>query len=302
MDGALPESRSNVFSSPAFHRLQRRHFLLFDLVPAIVAPACILSTVWLPLQPSDLVLFFAFWLATGLGLTVGFHRYFAHRSFAAERPIALLLLVLGSMAARGPMVSWVAMHRRHHECSDCDGDLHSPNLHGSRWRGWLHAHLVWMFRHDYPNVAHYVPDLLRDKALMRCNRHYYAWVALGLAMPALIGGLVARSPTGALTGFLWGGVVRIFVVEQTMSTVNSLCHLCGSRSFDIRDRSRNIAWLGLPTWGEAHHNNHHAFPNSAHFGLKWHELDPGFWFIRALAACDLVHAVKTAKPSKRAPP
>jgi stearoyl-CoA desaturase (delta-9 desaturase) len=155
-----------------------------------------------------------------------------------------------------------------------------------------------MFRHDYPNVMHYAPDLLSDRLLVRCNRHYYWWVALGVALPTLAGGILTLSLAGALTAFVWGGVVRIFVVEHTMSAINSLCHLIGSRPFKTRDdNSRNIAWLGLPMWGEAWHNNHHAFSHSAAFGLKWYEMDPGFWLIRILEALGLVWGVK--RPSSK---
>src|SRR5262249_45680036 len=152
----------------------------------------------------------------------------------------------------------------------------SPNRHGSgvsgRLLGFVHAHCTWMISHDYPNVAHYVPDLLRDKAIVWANKRYYYWVALGLILPAAIGGLLSQSFVGALTGFLWGGIVRMFVVEQTMSAINSVLHLVGSRPFRTRDdNSRNFAPLSVVMWGEAWHNNHHAFPNSAAFGLKWYQ-------------------------------
>ena len=301
--GLRPAERT-AFSSSAFHRIQLRHFIFLDVLPAVGTATAIASLHWLPLHPIDVVLFFIFWLGTGLGLTVGYHRYFSHRAFATTRPVAKLLLVLGLMAGRGSMVSWVAMHRRHHELSDRDGDMHSPNLHGDtltgRIRGFVHAHLTWMIRHDYPNVARYVPDLLRDRDLMRWNRSYYLWVVLGLVLPALIGGLVQWSWQGALTGLLWGGVVRIFVVEQTMSLINSICHLAGSQTFARDDQSRNNVWLGFATWGESHHNNHHAFSNSAAFGLRWYELDPGFWFIRSLQIMGLAWDVRLPKEAKAA--
>jgi stearoyl-CoA desaturase (delta-9 desaturase) len=302
-EGPSAAKTAAAFSSARFHRAQLRHFALFDIGPLIGTMAAFALIPVLPPTWSDIVLFFALWLATGLGLTVGFHRYFSHRSFETTQAVGLSLLILGSMAARGPMISWAAMHRRHHQRSDREGDLHSPNLHGASLpgilRGFLHAHLTWMIRHDYPNVIRYVPDLLGDKAVVRWNRRYYWWVALGLVIPAAVGGIIGGSLSGVMTGFLWAGLVRIFVVEHTMSTINSLCHVFGVRRFELRDdKSRNNAWLSLPTWGEACHNNHHAFPSSAAFGQRWYELDPGYWLIRGLEALGLAWNVRTSSPAQ----
>ena len=172
-------------------------------------------------------------------------------------------MILGSMAGRGSGFSWAAMHRRHHEHADSGGDPHSPNLAGNgrfpRLRGFFHAHLTWMMRHDYPNVGHYIPDLMRNGRLAAANRRYYHWVALGLAIPVVIGGLSRPSLGGLMTGLLWGGAVRMFLVEQTMSSINSLMHLFGPRPFAaVDDQSRNLGWLALASWGEGWHNNHHA--------------------------------------------
>jgi stearoyl-CoA desaturase (delta-9 desaturase) len=286
-----------AINSPHLHRLQRRHFLLFDILPFVGTLAALGLLLLHPLGWVDIALLAGMWLLTGLGLTVGYHRLFTHQSFSTSPAISVAFLVLGSMAGRGPMVSWVAMHRRHHERSDREGDMHSPNLHGQsplgRLRGWAHAHLTWMFEHEYPNVAHYVPDLLRERTLMATNQRYYTWVVLGLALPALIGGVLTQSWMGALTGFLWGGVVRMFAVEHCMSAVNSFLHLMGSRPFNVRgDNSRNSGVLSLFTWGEGWHNNHHAFPYSAAFGLEWYQFDLGFLLIRALQGLGLVWNVK----------
>ena len=201
------------------------------------------------------------------------------------------------------MLSWAAMHRRHHELSDHDGDLHSPRLHGGgplgRLRGFLHAHLTWMIAHDYPNVAYYVPDLMANRTLVAVNSYYYSWVAFGLLLPAAIGGLATMSLWGALTGLLWGGVVRMFVVEQTMSAINSVMHSFGAQPFVTRDdHSRNLGVMAWLAWGEGWHNNHHAFPYSAAFGLRWFEFDPGFIFIRALEALGLAWDVKVPSEEK----
>jgi stearoyl-CoA desaturase (Delta-9 desaturase) len=279
------------------HHLQRRHFILFDVLPFIGTLVALGLLFYRPIGALDLGLCFGMWLITGLGLTVGYHRLFTHGAFSTNKIVSGLLIVMGSMAGRGPMISWAAMHRRHHELSDHEGDLHSPNLHGTTLvgclRGFLHAQLTWMIEHDYPNVAHYVPDLMAERTLVAVNRNYYAWVLLGLALPAVIGGVVSGSLWGALTGFLWGGVVRMFVVEQTMSAINSLNHTLGTRPFQTRgDNSRNLALMALFAWGEGWHNNHHAFPYSAAFGLRWFELDPGFLFIRLLEASGLAWNVK----------
>jgi stearoyl-CoA desaturase (delta-9 desaturase) len=291
-DGPAARDRT-VFSSPYFYRLQRRHFILFDVLPAAGVVVAIVLVAFHPVGAVAFGLFFTMWLLTGLGLSVGYHRLFAHGAFVAGRRLSLALLVLGSMAARGPMISWVAMHRRHHERSDRPGDPHSPNLHRTRLRGWVHAHLTWMLHHDYPNAVHYVPDLLGDEALVNADRHYHGWVLLGLALPAALGGVLTGSWWGVLTGFLWGGAVRIFVVEQSYSAINSLFHRFGTRPFATRgDNSRNLAPFALLTWGEAWHNNHHAFPDSPAFGFGWRQPDPGLWLIRVLAACGLARDLR----------
>jgi stearoyl-CoA desaturase (delta-9 desaturase) len=256
-----------------------------------------------PIVALEISLFFGTWLITGLGLTVGYHRLFTHRAFSTGVVTSCLFIVMGSMAGRGPMISWVAMHRRHHELSDHEGDLHSPNLHGStalgRLWGFLHAHLTWMIEHDYPNVAHYVPDLMAERTLVAVNRRYYTWVLLGLVVPAVIGGFATGSWWGALTGFLWGGVVRMFVVEQSMSATNSVMHTFGARPFFTRDdNSRNLGVMALLAWGEGWHNNHHAFPYSAAFGLRWFEFDPGFLLIRLLEMLGLAWNVKVPSREK----
>jgi stearoyl-CoA desaturase (delta-9 desaturase) len=283
---------AKTFSSPLFHRAQRIHFALFDVAPTLGTMAALALIPWLPPRPVDLALFAVFWLGTGLGLSVGFHRLFSHRAFTTSQPVAVALVVMGSMAARGPMISWVSMHRRHHECADREGDLHSPNAPHPGWRGLLHAHVGWLTRHDYPNVLHYAPDLVKQPVLQRCSRHYHHWVILGLALPAVVGGLWQTSLGGALTGLLWGGAVRMFVVAHTMSSINSICHRFGSQRYPGRDNSRNNPWLAALSWGEANHNNHHAAPAAAAFGRTWYEADPGYWLIWALQRTGLAWDVR----------
>ena len=288
--------RRLAVDSEYIHRMQRRHFLLFDLLPLIGVAAAVVLAFYRPIGVMELSLFAALWLATGLGITAGYHRLFAHQAFQTSTAVRVLLTIMGSMSGRGSMISWAAMHRRHHEVADKPGDMHSPNLHGAglvnRVRGFIHAHYTWMLRHEYPNVAHYAPDLLRDRWLVWASRHYYGWVLLGLAIPTVIGGLVTMSWWGALTGFLWGGAVRMFVVEQAMSALNSILHTIGTRRFKLDENSRNNVILGVLAWGEGWHNNHHAFPNSASFALRWFSIDLGYWFIRLLALFGLAWDVR----------
>ncbi len=242
-----------IIRSRHFHRLQRQHFILFDVLPFIGTLIALGALFYRPIGALEISLFFAMWLVTGLGLTVGYHRLFTHRAFTTGIAVSAMLIIVGSMAGRGSMVSWAAMHRRHHELSDHEGDLHSPNLHGEsllgRLRGFLHAHLTWMIEHDYPNVAHYVPDLMAQPVLVRVNSYYYAWVLVGLLIPTAIGGLVAGSLWGAVAGFLWGGVVRMFAVEQAMSAINSVMHTFGARPYRTRgDNSRNLGVMAWLAW------------------------------------------------------
>src|SRR5579872_454452 len=286
-----------AISSPYLHRLQRRHFILFDVLPFFGTVAALAFLFVRPMTAVDAALFFLMWSLTGFALTVGFHRLFTHGAFKTSTSMRVLFTVFGCLAARGPMISWTAMHRRHHERADRPGDMHSPNMHGDtprgRLRGWWHAHVTWMIKHDYPNVVHYVPDLLADRPVVKADRMYRLWIVLGLTIPAVLGGAITQSWIGVWTGFLWGGVVRLFVVEQSISALNSFLHLFGTRPFKMPDnRSHNNILLGLLTWGEGWHNNHHAFPYSATFGLKWHELDPGYWVVRLLEICGLIWEVK----------
>lgn len=292
-----------TLESPNLHRMQLRHFILFSIVPLVGTAAAIALAFVRPVSKMDLALFFAMWLLTGLGVSAGYHRLFTHRSFNAAPAVRVMLAIMGSMAGLGPVISWSAIHRRHHQCADDEGDMHSPNLHGSDWRGrirgFVHAHVSWMIRHKYPNTRLYVPDLLEDRALVRMSRLYRTWVLLGLAIPAAIGGL-AGGPAGVLFGFLWGGLVRMFVVSQSMSVLNSVLHSVGTRPFRLRDRSGNSWLLGLLIWGEGWHHNHHAFPRSASFGLAWYRVDLSYWFILLLNRCGLAWSVRVPTPEQLA--
>lgn len=301
--GERPDHRKKTISNAYLHRLQRRHFLLFDILPIMGTAGALAFLAVHPIGITELVLLGSLWLLTGLGVTVGYHRLFTHRTFKAAPSVVVALAVLGSMAGQGGVISWAALHRRHHECSDQEGDPHSPNLSGGglkgRLRGLAHSHFLWMHRHDYPNIVHYAPDLLKNRAVVRISRAYYWIVAGGLLLPALIGGLVYQSWTGALGGLLWGGLVRIFLLEHIVWAINSFLHSYGTRPYESREQSRNGGIFALLTLGEAWHNNHHAFPESASFGLDWYRADPGFWLIRLLSACGLAWDIGTPSQERR---
>ncbi|MEV0539791.1 acyl-CoA desaturase [Nocardia salmonicida] len=299
-----PDPRRKTISSPYIHRLQRRHFLLFDILPIIGTVVAFAFLLVRPFGVLEFALLFMMWLLTGLGVTVGYHRLFTHRTFKATPWVTWVLAILGSMAGQGPVISWVALHRRHHEYSDREGDPHSPNLAGDGLRGALrglaHSHFLWMRRHEYPNVVHYAPDLIKDRGLVRIARLYYYWVGLGLLIPTVIGGLVSMSWTGAVAGLLWGGLVRIFVLEHIVWAINSFLHMFGTRNYESRENSHNGGVFALATLGESWHNNHHAFPESPSFGLDWYRLDPGFWLIRTLAICGLAWDLKMPSAERMA--
>jgi stearoyl-CoA desaturase (delta-9 desaturase) len=289
-------TRRLAIETPFLNRMQLRHFIIFNALPAIGTVAAVAQAFRYPIGALEIALFSSMWLLTGLGVSAGYHRLFTHRSFKAAKPVRVLLAVLGSMAGLGPVISWVAFHRRHHELADQPGDMHSPNLHGShflgRIRGFMHAHLTWAIRHEYPNIVHYAPDLLHEPAIVRTSGLYNWWVLLGLAIPAAVGGIVSMTWLGALNGFLWGGVVRMFVVGQQIALLNSVLHIVGTRAFPIRDNSRNSEILGILTWGEGWHHNHHAFPYSASFGLAWYRIDLAYWFIVLLKWLGLAEDVR----------
>jgi stearoyl-CoA desaturase (delta-9 desaturase) len=275
----------------------------------IVPPAALVVAGWQAwggsLHWQDLVVLAVTYALTGLGITVGFHRLFTHRSFKTTRLVRAVLAVLGSMAVEGPVDEWVATHRKHHRFSDRPGDPHSPHLdHAPGWRGTLrglgHAHVGWMFRgQDVANPARYAKDLIADRDLRFISRTFPLWVAAGLALPFGLGVALTGSLAGGLTGLLWGGAVRIFLLHHATFSINSLCHCFGRRPFGTTDESRNLAWLAPLAFGEAWHNNHHAFPTSARHGLGRRQVDPGAWLISGLERCHLAWDVIRISPERQ---
>jgi stearoyl-CoA desaturase (delta-9 desaturase) len=245
---------------------------------------------------TDLGLLLGMYVFTALGITVGFHRLFVHRSFETYTWVKFIWAVLGSMAVQGPMLKWVAMHRRHHQHSDTPDDPHTPHGHGGGLlgvlRGFWHAHIGWFFEADPPDLDRYVPDLNASRALRVASNLFVVWVALGLVIPAVLGGVITRNWVGVWTGLIWGGLVRVFLVHHVTWSVNSACHLWGFRPYRSGDESRNNVVFGVLALGEGWHNTHHAFPTSARHGLRWWEIDVSYWVIRALALLGLAWNLK----------
>jgi stearoyl-CoA desaturase (Delta-9 desaturase) len=296
---AAPAEHTQTGSVPPISRIES---LIAVVVPFLGLVAAIYFLWGRGFSWLQLGLFLGMYCVSILGVTIGFHRLFTHRSFQTFRPIQFILAIAGSMAVEGPLVKWVANHRRHHQMSDRDGDPHSPYEFGTGILGMLkglwHAHAGWLFCADQPGLARYVPDLLTDRALMITSRLFGLWVALGLLIPALIGWLVTGSWMGALFGFIWGGLLRVFLVHHVTFSINSICHIWGGRPFRSHDHSANNLVFGILGMGEGWHNNHHAFPTSARHGLKWWQIDVTYLIIWAMSRLGL--AWKVHVPSAEA--
>ena len=255
-------------------------------------------------HPADLAILAAMYLLTALGITVGYHRMLTHRSFLAPKPVEYTLAALGSMAVQGPVISWVADHRKHHAHTDVEGDPHSPHVGhdggvGGVLQGLWHAHVGWLLTEQGRAARRrYAPDLCEDRGMRLINRQFHWLVLAGLLLPALAGWALTGTLFGAATGLLWGGLVRVFLVHHVTWSVNSICHFLGTRRFDVDDESRNVFWLALPSLGESWHHNHHAFPRSARHGLRWWEIDVTGLVISGLARVGLARNVVRI-PSER---
>ncbi|MDX6475416.1 MAG: hypothetical protein QOH95_927 [Gaiellaceae bacterium] len=239
------------------------------------------------------------YVLTGVGVTVGYHRLFTHRAFQTKQWVRWTFAILGSMAVEGPVLVWVADHRKHHQFSDVEGDPHSPHLGTGNGvlaaaRDLFHAHIGWLFVHEgRADVSKYVPDLIAERGMKTISKLFWLWLLASLVVPAAIGYAISGTWQGAVTALLWGGAIRIFVLHHVTFSINSICHFWGRRNFRSSDESRNVWLLSLISFGESWHNNHHAFPSSAFHGLRRFEaaMDPGGWVITALEKLGLAWKV-----------
>ena len=278
-------------------------------VAAIVIPfaAFVLAAVMLwgrAVEWIDLAVLAGAYVATCLGITVGFHRLLTHRSFQTYPAVRYAMAVLGTLAVEGSVIKWVADHRKHHDFADEDGDPHSPHGAGPGVRGALaglwHAHVGWLFNSvGQADQRRYASDLLKDPGMRRIDALEKPLIIASLAIPFTLGYLVKGTFTGALLTLMWGGLVRVFLLHHATFSINSICHFFGRRRFPTKDRSTNVAWLSLATLGESWHNNHHAFPTSAFHGLRRAEIDLGGLFIRALERVGLAWQVVRVSPARQ---
>jgi stearoyl-CoA desaturase (delta-9 desaturase) len=279
------------------------------LVAVIVPPLGLFSAMGLfwgvGFRWADLVLFGVFYALTGLGITVGYHRYFTHRSFETRPPIKIALAILGSMTLQGPLTQWVTDHRKHHARSDAPGDPHSPHLSGDGLlgavKGLWHAHMGWMFTtKGMERGADYGRDLYEDRTIRIIDRCYLLWVGLSIGLPFVLGAWIGGSWALGFEAMIWAGLIRIFAFEHATFSVNSICHMFGRRAYEAKDRSRNNWVVAILVFGEGWHNNHHAFPRSARHGLGRRQLDVSWMVIRLMERVGLARSVRLPTPLQMA--
>jgi stearoyl-CoA desaturase (Delta-9 desaturase) len=286
-------------------KLERRVNIAAVVVPFLVV-ALAVPLLWGDwIGPSDVIVFATMYALSGFGVTVGFHRMLTHRAFATHAPTRYVFAILGSLSVQGPVIDWVADHRKHHAHTDEEGDPHSPHVgHGSGVRGALrglwHAHAGWLWRtHGQARAHKYARELIEDRGMRRINRRFPLIVLASLALPALMGFALTGTLHGALTALVWGGFARIFLQHHITWSVNSVCHFFGRRRFEVDDHSTNVFWLALPSLGESWHHNHHAFPRSAAHGLRWWELDPSAGLIALMRRLGLAWDVVRIAPERQ---
>jgi stearoyl-CoA desaturase (Delta-9 desaturase) len=253
---------------------------------------------------TSLAIMLVMYVVSVMGVTLGFHRLLTHRSFATYKPVQYSLAIIGSMAVQGPVMNWVADHRKHHAHTDKEGDPHTPHGHGTGFKGAVtglwYAHMGWLFEHSgTTDHERYARDLYEDRGMRFIHKTFPLWVTLGIAIPAAAGLALTGTWRGAFEAALWGGAVRIFLAHHMTWSINSVCHFFGTRRFDVEDHSTNVFWLAPFSMGESWHHNHHTFPRSAFHGLKAWEFDPTGYVIRAMKATKLAWNVIEITPERQ---
>lgn len=295
-----------IRSLPIF-QAKRKMALITLIVPTVGSITALIMGLLYGVGMVDLWLLISMYIFTMAGVEVGFHRLFSHNAFKCGRVLRLILAVAGSMAAQGNILYWVATHRRHHIHSDTPLDPHSPyyrlTLDGKEqamggWRGLWHSHVGNIYKDHATNCTLFARDVTMDKDLLMISNNYKLIVLIGLLIPAIIGGAITLTWYGVLSGLMWGGFVRIFLVQQIYYGNGSFSHKYGGRPFSNGDNSTNNPIFAIPTFGSAYQNNHHAFPRSAQLGFRWYQLDIGMVIISLLELMGLVWDVKQPTQKK----
>ncbi|HVF53351.1 MAG TPA: acyl-CoA desaturase [Actinomycetota bacterium] len=284
-------------------KLQRRLTLIVTTIPFVGLVFAVWSLWGAGLSAVDASIALSFYVFTGLGVTIGYHRLFTHQSFETTGWMRALLAIAGSMAIQGPVIKWVADHRRHHAFADQEGDPHSPHLDDGPGikgivKGLWHAHIGWFFDEEQTSAKRWAPDLVKDPVMRRIDSLFPLWALISFAGPAVLGAIITRTWAGTVTAFLWGGLARIFLLHHVTWSVNSICHFYGKRPFETTDHSTNNWALAIISFGESWHNNHHAFPTSAVHGLQRGQLDITGGMIRIMQALGLARSIKIATPKQ----
>ncbi len=283
---AEPELVTATWGGDVQSRKEQVALAVFIVVPFLAVAAAVPVAWGGWLGWTDLAIMAGMYWLTGHGITVGFHRLFTHKSYKPNRAVKVFWAIAGSMAIQGPVIRWVADHRKHHKFSDRDGDPHSPWRYGTDLKaltkGFWYAHMMWLFNPEQTPQRKYAPDLMKDRDIVRISKQFPLWVVVSLLLPAALGFLLTMSWQGALTAFFWGSLVRISLLHHVTWSVNSICHTIGERPFLSRDKSANVWWLAIPSMGESWHNLHHADPTAARHGVLKGQIDTSarvIWFM-----------------------
>jgi stearoyl-CoA desaturase (delta-9 desaturase) len=285
-------ARAIVQLNPRSARAKRVVALVTIGVPAIGFAIAVYLVLRGRATTLDYTLFAVFYAIQMFGITVGFHRYAAHKSFTTSRFFEGVLMITGSMAMEGPLAFWVSTHRRHHRFADEPGDPHSPNLTGAgalgRVKGLWYDHIPWMLSDKESRVDVFARDVIRDRTLMTYSRTYFIWALAGLVLPAALSLAIGGTFAAAFAGFVFGGLARVFLANQAAWCVGSISHMIGSRPFVTKDNSANNWPVAVFTFGEGLQNNHHAFPGAYRHGMRWWEPDLSGWVLAVLAKAGIV--------------
>lgn len=298
LDSASPDPAEEQSSPGPLCKTWTQQILLavFLIVPFAALTAAIPIAWGWGLTWRDVIVATVMYAVSGLGVTVGFHRHLTHRSFKARRPVRIGLAIAGSMALESSALQWVADHRRHHRFSDREGDPHSPWRYGggimALSKGFLYSHVGWLFDWEKTDEGRYAPDLVADPDIRWVSRTFVLWVMVSMLLPPLVGGLWSWSWRGAFTAFFWGSMVRVGLLHHVTFSINSVCHITGRRPFRTRDRSTNVWWLAILSFGESWHNYHHAEPTSARHGVRRLEIDTSAVLIKVMEKLRWVSEVR----------